>query len=87
MRPVTATIGFCSGWSPTRYSGENIVGRRGTADALKFKLANSLDRDGILDRHQHARADQNLTGFGFVAEVGVVSRAVGSVTKSAARPG
>ena len=48
--------------------GENIVGGYGSANALEFKLPNWLDRDGILDRHQHARADQNLTGLGFVAQ-------------------
>jgi hypothetical protein len=49
-------------------SCENVISCSGSADALQFKLANCLDRDGIFDRHQHARADQNLSGFGFVAE-------------------
>src|SRR5262249_12673689 len=46
------------------------VGRYWPADALEFKLANRLDADGVLDRHQHARADQNLSGLGFVAQSG-----------------
>ena len=39
-----------------------------SADALEFKFPNRFDSDGILDCHQHARTDQNLTGLGFIAE-------------------
>ena len=53
-----------------RYGGKYIVGGYWSANALKFKLPNSLDRDHIFDRHQHTRADQYLTRFGFVAEPG-----------------
>ena len=52
------------------HGGENVVGCYGSANALKFKLPNRLDRDGIFDRHQDTRADQNLTGLGFVAQPG-----------------
>jgi hypothetical protein len=50
--------------------GENIVGRYGSADALEFKLPNRLDGYGVFDRHQNTRANQNLTGLGFVAKPG-----------------
>jgi hypothetical protein len=50
--------------------GEDIVGRYGSANALEFKFPNGLDGDGVFDRHQDARANQNLTGLGFVAEPG-----------------
>ena len=50
--------------------GENIVGRYGSADALEFKLPNRLDCHSIFDRHQDTRANQNLTGLGFVAQPG-----------------
>jgi hypothetical protein len=48
--------------------GNNIVGGYGSANSLEFKLANWLDLHGILDSHQHTRANQDLTGLGFVAE-------------------
>ena len=51
-------------------SGEDIVGRYGSANALEFKLADGLDVHGILDSHQHTRANQNLTGLGFITEPG-----------------
>src|SRR4029077_2853612 len=56
--------------SDFRCGGENVVGDYRSTNALEFKLANCLDGDGVLDRHQHTRADQNLTGLGFVAEPG-----------------
>ena len=60
------------------------MGCYGSADALKFKLPNCLDRDGILDRHQDAWANQNLTGFGFVAEPrsDVGHRSYGGIVKA-----
>ena len=65
--PVSRDLLGC-GSSIWGCGGNDVVGCHGSADALKFKLANCLDRDGVLDRHQHARANQNLTGLGFVAE-------------------
>ena len=50
--------------------GDNIVGGDGSANALEFKLPNRLDGYGVFDRHQNARANQNLTGLGFVAQPG-----------------
>jgi hypothetical protein len=50
--------------------GDNIVGGDGSANALEFKLPNRLDNDGVFDRHQNTRANQNLTGLGFVAKPG-----------------
>ena len=35
---------------------------------LSVKLTHRLDRYGILDRHENARTDQDLTGLGFVAK-------------------
>jgi hypothetical protein len=51
-----------------RCSGEDIICGYRTANALEFKLANRLDSDGIFDRHQDTRADEYLTGLGFVAK-------------------
>ena len=48
--------------------GEHIVRGYWSADALQFKFANRLDRDGVLDRHQDTRADQNLPWLGLVAK-------------------
>jgi hypothetical protein len=48
--------------------GENIVGRYGSANALERKLPNRLDGYGVFDRHQHAWANQYLTGLRFVAQ-------------------
>ena len=53
-----------------RQSGDNIVGGDGSANALEFKLTNRLDGDGVFDRHQNARTNQNLTRLGFVAKPG-----------------
>ena len=53
-----------------RQSGDNIVGGDGSADALKGKFTNGLDGDGVFDRHQNARTNQNLTRLGFVAQPG-----------------
>ncbi len=51
-------------------SGKYIVSRYGTTDALECKLTYWVDGYGILDRHQDARANQDLTGLGFVAKAG-----------------
>jgi hypothetical protein len=51
-----------------RGGGEDVVGRYRSANALQFKLANRLDRDGVFDCHQDTRAYQYLTGLCFVAE-------------------
>ena len=48
--------------------GDNIVGGNRSADALEFKLPNRLDGDSVFDRHQHARANEYLTGLGFIAK-------------------
>jgi hypothetical protein len=44
------------------------VGGDGSANALEFELPNRLHGDGFFDRHQNARANQNLTGLSFVAK-------------------
>ena len=51
----------CSGRVRTctaRCGGKDVVSRDGSADALKFKLPNRLDSDGIFDRHQDTRTDE-----------------------------
>src|SRR5208282_5284892 len=47
---------------------EHVVSRQGTTDTLERKLAHWLDGHGIFDRHEHTRANQDLTGLGFVAK-------------------
>ncbi len=47
---------------------EHVVSRQGTTDTLERKLAHWLDGHGIFDRHEDTRANQNLTGLGFVAK-------------------
>ena len=37
----------------------------------KFKIPNRLDSHGIFCRQQDTRANQNLTGFGFIARAGM----------------
>jgi hypothetical protein len=37
-----------------------------TTDTLKRKLVKGFDGDGVFDRHQNARASQNLTRLGSV---------------------
>jgi hypothetical protein len=56
----------------------------GSANTLKRELPSGLDGDGVLDRHQNTRADQNLTGFGFVAKPGgnVRHRPNGGIVKT-----
>src|SRR5262245_54129636 len=51
-----------------RYGGKYIVGRHGATDALKRKIANWFDVDGIFNRHQNTRTNQDLSGLGFVAK-------------------
>ena len=53
-----------------RCGGKDVVSRDGSTNALEFKLPNWLDGDGVFDRHQYARANQNLTGLSFVAQPG-----------------
>ena len=38
-----------------RYGSEYVVSGQRTADTLERKLTHRLDRDGILNCHQHAR--------------------------------
>ena len=48
--------------------GASIVSRHRAANALERKLADRLDRYGLLDSLPNARADENLTGLGFIAK-------------------
>jgi hypothetical protein len=40
-----------------RCGGKYIVGRYGSANALKFKLPSCLDSDGILNQHHNTRRE------------------------------
>src|SRR5262249_22764059 len=59
---------LCSRVSLWRYGGKYIVGRHGATDALKRKIANWFDVDGIFNRHQDTRTNQDLPWLGFVAK-------------------
>src|SRR5271169_1213517 len=48
--------------------GENIVRRQRTPNPLECELTHRLNRYRILDRHENARTDQDLTGLSFVAK-------------------
>src|SRR5262245_48623778 len=47
---------------------EDVVSRQRAANALKCKIADRFNRYVILNSHQHAGANQNLPGLGFVAK-------------------
>ena len=49
--------------------GENVVRRQRTPNPLECELTHRLSRYRILDRHENARTDQDLTGLSFVAKV------------------
>ena len=71
--------------------GDNIVGGDGSANTLEFKLPNWLVGYGVFDRHQNTRANQNLTGLGFVAKPGCAATAsfscsTSSLSKAVSRP-
>jgi hypothetical protein len=46
----------------------DVVRRQRPPDPLQLELTDRLDLHGILDLHQHARANENLTGLGLVAK-------------------
>src|SRR4029077_13652072 len=48
--------------------GENIVRRQRTPNPLECELTHRLNRYRILDRHENARTDQDLTGLSLVAK-------------------
>ena len=49
-------------------SGDHIVSRQRPPDPLQLELTDRLGRHRILDFHQHARTDEDLTRLGFVAK-------------------
>jgi hypothetical protein len=56
-------------WSSSCGNGaDHIVRRQGPPDPLQFELTHGLDLHGVLDFHQHSRADEDLTRLGFVAK-------------------
>jgi hypothetical protein len=63
---TTQTFNLRARASICGFGGEYIVCRQRTTDTLEHKLANWFDGDGVFDRHQNARANQNLTRLGFV---------------------
>src|SRR5207344_408442 len=48
--------------------GDNIVGGDGSTNTLECELTHRLNRYRIVDRHENARTDQDLTGLSFVAK-------------------
>src|SRR5262249_44807485 len=67
--PLWANSGhLCSRVNLWRYGGKYIVGRQGATNPLKRKIANCFDVDGIFNRHQNTRTNQDLSGLGFVAK-------------------
>jgi hypothetical protein len=62
--PHHANINLRARASICGFGGEYIVCRQRTTDTLERKLANGFDGDGVFDRHQNARANQNLTRLG-----------------------
>ena len=63
FRPATAS-------HFSRHGSDYIVCRQGPPDPLQLELAHGFDLHGVLDFHQHSRADEDLTWLGFVAEPG-----------------
>src|SRR5262252_1239062 len=51
-----------------RFGPEHVICCQRTSNTLERKLAHRLDRDGVSDRRENARADEDLTGLGFVAK-------------------
>ena len=49
---------------------EHIVSRHRTSNTLERKLADRFDGYGLVNRLPHARADEDLTGLGFIAKAG-----------------
>jgi hypothetical protein len=47
---------------------KHIVRRQRSPDALQLEFADRLNRNGVLDLHQHPSADEDLTRLGFIAE-------------------
>src|SRR5262249_55653662 len=47
---------------------EDVVSRQRAANALKCKIADRFNRYVLLYGHQHAGANQDLSGLGFVAQ-------------------
>jgi hypothetical protein len=45
----------------------DVVRRQRPPDPLQLELTDRLDLHGILDLHQHSRADQDLPWLGFIA--------------------
>src|SRR5262249_28964376 len=48
----------------------DVVRHHWAANALECKLTDWFDRYGLFNRLPNARADQNLTGLGFIAKAG-----------------
>ena len=51
-----------------RQRGDHIVRRQRSPYPLERKLTHGLDVHGILDLHQHPRADEDLSWLGLIAE-------------------
>ena len=47
---------------------KNVVRHYGAANAFERKLADGFDRYNLVNCQSNARANQNLTGLGFIAK-------------------
>ena len=65
-------------------SADHIVRRQRPPDPLQLELTDRLDLHCILNFHEHARTDENLTRLGFVAKPGgdVRYRADGGIVEA-----
>ena len=55
-------------WLPVLNDGKHIIRRQRPPDPLQRELTHWLDLHGVLDLHQHARADENLPRFCLIAQ-------------------
>jgi hypothetical protein len=70
------------------HGSNHIVRRQRPPNPLQLELADWLDLHGVLDLHQHARTDEDLTRLGFVAKArsDVGNGADGGVVEPAFKP-
>ena len=54
--------------SISRAAADHIIRRQRPPDPLQLELTDRLDAHGVLDLHQHSRADEDLPRLGFIAQ-------------------
>ena len=64
---------------------DHVVRRQRSSDPLQLELTDWFDLHGVLDLHQHARADEDLPRLGLVAKArgDVGNRSDGSIVEPA----